>query len=347
MVTIDQNLIPQEVQAEVIQGVTQASAALSLATTQPMPTASQAIPVLGSLPTAGWISVGGRKPTTQMAWTSQILKAEEVAATIDVPLAYLDDAGFPVWENIQPRMIEALAKVIDEAIFFGVGAPASFPVGGIFAFSTGVALPAAPENDIAGLFNAALGTVEAQGLNPTGHAADVTTRALLRGSRTTTGEPLFVPSIAQANPDSVYGYPIFWSTGAAFDTTKAIDFTGDWTCLRVGIRQDVTVDQSDEATLVDADGKVLVSAFQEDKRIMRVHMRLGCVIGKPVTARAPAGAKPWAFIPPGLVTSSAAQMIARNGDGNGDEATGDEGTGNGVDLDDELVSATPSKSRSK
>lgn len=326
MVTLDSALIPQEVQAEVIQGVVQASVALSLAQTQPMPTGSQAIPVLGSLPTAGWVGApGGRKPTTQMNWTAQILKAEEVAATIDVPIAYLDDAGFPLWDNIQPRMVESLAKVVDEALLFGVGAPASFPVGGVMAFSTAVALPAAPEADIAGLFNAALATVEAQGLAPTGHAADITARALVRGARDTVGQPLFNPPTVDS-PGTVYGYPVSWSTGAAFDTTQAIDFTGDWTCLRVGIRQDVTIDQSDEAVLADSTGKVLVSAFQDDKRIMRVHMRLGAVIGKPVTAKAPSGAVPWAHIPPGLVTSTAAVLAATPSEDAAPSKSGNGGT---------------------
>lgn len=318
MVTLDQNLIPQEVQAAVIEGVINESAALTLASTQPMPVASQAIPVLGSMPTAGWIGVGERKPTTQMAWTSVVLKAEELAATIDVPMAYVDDAGFPLWSSIQPRMVEAVSKAIDEAVFFGVGAPASFPAGGVFANSAAVALPAAPENDIAGLYNAALGTVEATGLDPTGHAADVTVRSMLRGARTSTGEPLYVPEIAGAAPTaSVYGYPISWSRGAAFDTTQAISFTGDWSCLRIGIRQDVTVDYSDEAVLADASGQVLVSAFQEDKRIMRIHMRLGCVIGKPVTEKAPSGALPWAHIPPGLITGTATAPASGNGNGDG------------------------------
>jgi HK97 family phage major capsid protein len=319
MVTLDQNLIPMEVQQQVIQGVVNQSVALQLGQTQPMPTGSQAVPVLGSMPTAGWVGVGGRKPTTQMNWTALILKAEEVATTIDVPLAYVDDAGFPLWESIQPRMVEALATVIDEAILFGTGAPASFPVGGVFAASGAVALPAAPEADIAGLFNAALGYVEGQGLNPTGHGADVTVRSLLRGARTTTGEPLFVPSVTETNPDTVFGLPIQFSNGLAYDTTKAIAFSGDWTCLRIGIREDVTVDYSDEAVLADSTGKVLVSAYQEDKRIMRCHMRLGCVIGKPVTQKAPSGANPWAHIPPGLVTTTFA-AAPDNGGGrkNGD-----------------------------
>lgn len=303
MVTFDPSLIPVEVQSAVIQAVTETSVALRLATTQPMPTASATIPVLGSFPTAGWITSGGRKPMTQMNWTAESIHAEELAATIDVPTAYIDDAGFPLWDSIQPRMVEALALAVDEAVLFGTNAPATFPPGGVLANSFAVALPAAPQNDIAGLFNACLAHVEQQGLDPTSHAADVVTRSLLRGARTTTGDTLFVPSIAGGMPATVYGLPIAFSRGGAFDTTKAIDITGDWTCLRIGIRQDVTVDTSAEATLVDSTGKVLVSAFQDDKIIMRVHMRLGAVIGKPVTHKAPAGAEPWAHIPPGLVTS--------------------------------------------
>ena len=303
-VSFDPTLIPTEVQSAVIEAVTETSVALQLATVQPMPTAAATIPVLGSFPTAGWISTGARKPTTQMNWTAESIHAEELAATIDVPTVYIDDAGFPLWESIQPRMVEALALAIDEAILFGTGAPASFPAGGVFANSTAVALPAAPEDDIAGLFNAALGTVEAQGLLPSSHAADVVVRSLLRGARTNTGEPLYVPAIASGMPNTVYDLPIAFSRGGAFDTTKAIDFTGDWSCLRIGIRQDIQVDTSTEAVLADSTGKVLVSAFQDDKIIMRIHMRLGAVIGKPVTHKAPSGAIPWAHIPPGLVMSS-------------------------------------------
>jgi hypothetical protein len=80
-----------------------------------------------------------------------------------------------------------------------------------------------------------------------------------------------------------------------------VAFCGDWDCLRIGIRRDVTVDQSSEAVLADATGKVLVSAFQDDKVIMRVHMRLGAVIGQPFTTRLNAAAKPFSMIPPALV----------------------------------------------
>jgi HK97 family phage major capsid protein len=308
MTTIDPTLIPIEVQRQVIEGVVTQSAALQLATVQPMPTGAEAIPVLGSFPQAGWLSApGGRKTTTSMNWTAQQMKAEEVAAVIDVPIAYLLDAGFDIWGAIQPRMVEALAKAIDQAVLFGTAAPTSFPVGGVLAFSQAVAAPAAPANDMVGLYNATLSTVEAQGLEPNGIASDITVRGKLRGARTTQGQSLYVPAITEGMGDTIYGYPVAWSRGSAFDTTKAVSFTGDWTNLRIGIRQDVTVDQSDEGVLVDGSGNVIVSAFQDDKRLMRVHMRLGCVIGKPATAKAPGGALPWSHITTAVLPAMAQQ----------------------------------------
>jgi len=309
MVTFDQTLIPVSVQREIVQAVTNESVVLQLANVQPMPTGAETIPVLGSFPTAGFLSApGASKPSTTMSWTALQLKAEEVAAVIDVPTAYIDDAGFPLWESIQPRIVEAMALVIDKAVLFGTGAPASFPAGGVVAAanSTPVAtLPAAPQNDIAGLFNAVLSNVEAQGLVPNGIAAGISVKGSMRGARTTTGEPLFVPSVADVAPDRVYGEPIYWSVGSAFTPATAVAIAGDWTNLRIGVRQDVTVDQSAEATIYDATGKVLVSAFQDDKIIMRVHMRLGCVIGKPITQRQPSGAKPWSHFPTGLAAFEA------------------------------------------
>ena len=118
-----------------------------------------------------------------MTWTSTLLQAEEVAATIDVPKAYIDDAGFPLWDSISPRMVEALAFAIDEAILYGTSAPASFPTGGVLAFSTAVAAaPAAPAADIVGLFNSMLNTVEATGLDPSGFCNDITLKGKLRGA---------------------------------------------------------------------------------------------------------------------------------------------------------------------
>ena len=55
----------------------------------------------------------------------------------------------------------------------------------------------------------------------------------------------------------------------------------------IGMRRDMTFDMTNTGVIADDAGKVLISAFQDDMTLMKVHMRLACVIGKVVTARSP------------------------------------------------------------
>ena len=40
---------------------------------------------------------------------------EEIAATVAVPDAYIEDSGFPLWDEIRPLLTEAVSRVIDES----------------------------------------------------------------------------------------------------------------------------------------------------------------------------------------------------------------------------------------
>lgn len=293
------NLIPTSVSSSIIEGLTDTSVVLGLARRQPMPTASTTIPVIKTLPVSGWVNgTGGRKPATAVEWSSEVITAEEVAAVVAVPLALLDDAGIPIWTEIRALLTEALAYSIDSAILFGTNAPPSFIVGGIVTGAPvfGVEAPAVVGGDLAGAVSAAMGAVEAEGLLPTGHASDVRLRAALRNLRDANGVPIFAPSLTAGAPSVLWGLPIRFSTSGAFVPARADLITGDWTKLVVGVRQDMTWGESDDAVITDGAGAVLVNAFQDNQRIMRVSMRLGYVVGKPVTRMAGGAASPFAVV---------------------------------------------------
>src|SRR5262249_32811311 len=158
-------------------------------------------------------------------------------------------------------------KVLDAAILFGTGAPASFPAGGVLANSTLTAAGA----DYGITVSDAMGNVEAGGYNPTGHAADVTVKAELRSLRSAQGVPLFISTITEAGGETLYGLPIRFTQPGVMDLTKAEFFTGDWTKLIIGVRQDLRFDTSTDATLID--GTTVHSMFQEDSVAMRAYMR--------------------------------------------------------------------------
>jgi hypothetical protein len=61
-------------------------------------------------------------------------------------------------------------------------------------------------------------------------------------------------------------------------------FIGDWSKLIVGVRQDVTFDLSTDGVLLNTDGTIAVSAFQDDLALMRCYIRVGVVLGTPVKA---------------------------------------------------------------
>jgi HK97 family phage major capsid protein len=250
------------------------------------------IPIAGAFPVASFVSVGGRKAFTDFELSSKTMKAEEIAAIISIPQAYLDDASVDLWGYARPQLSQAIAVALDNAVIWGTGAPASYPAGGLVApaFSNIVAAGTDPLDSV----NLAMASVEAQGVPVTGHAADLAIKASLRGVRDAGGALLLGPAqVDNAAMSSIYGVPVIFNLTAP-DATK--DFiTGDWDALLVGVRQDISYDLSTEGIIADSAGVVLVSAFQDDQVLMRVHARFGVVVAQPVTPRAPTGAKPWAI----------------------------------------------------
>jgi HK97 family phage major capsid protein len=309
MPVLDSTLIPTAISSQIIGAVTDQSVVLKLANKQPMPTGAMSVPILKTLPVSGWVNGhGGRKPATTVEWTSDNIVPEEVAAVIAVPQSLIDDSGVPIWAAVQQAIVDAVTYSIDSAILFGENAPPSFPADGVagqaltngrVAHSPDAA--ADPAVDLAEAINLAMADVENDGLMPTGHAADVTLKSKMRGLRTTTGEPLFVPNISAGMYDTIWNLPVAWSASGAFDISIADLITGDWTKLIVGVRQDIRVETSTDGVIADAAGKVLVSAFQDDSVLMRVYARVGYVIGIPVSRRASGPAFPF-----GLVKSTGA-----------------------------------------
>jgi HK97 family phage major capsid protein len=282
-------VIPIEFSTQIIEEAVLQSAALQLGNLQPMGTSISEMPVPKTLPKAGWVSVaGGRKPYTDLALQTQTIKAEEVAAVTAIPDVYLEDSQINLWGWVRPRLAEAIAMAIDEAILFGINAPTSFPVGGV----VGAAQGDVTGFDAVDMVNQAMGLVEAQGLNVTGHAADLTVKSVLRGQRDRNNALLLGETqVDDLTVPTLYGVPIAYSSFAVADP----DFiTGNWASLIIGVRQDIRYNMDPSAVIADDAGKVVISGWQDNVTPLKVWARFGCAIVKPVTVRQPAGAVPFA-----------------------------------------------------
>lgn len=297
------NLIPSSVSAELIRGVYEGSSVMRLARTTRVPAGTTSIPVVSVMPTAAFVAArGGRKPATVIEWSSEKITPEEIACVVGIPDDFIEDNTFPVWDEVRPLLAEALAIALDDAVLWGIGAPASFPVGGVEAVA------GAPVDDVTPMdaVNLAMSVVEQSGLLPTGHAAGARAKPALRMMRDENGNLVYLPSLTQGAPDTLFGLPISFSQGFDGGTTAEL-LTGDWTKLVVGVRTDIRYELSTDGVLTDGAGVVTANAFQDDLTLMRVYMRVGAAIGIPVN-RAGDPTKPFALaeFTPGLAGEPAA-----------------------------------------
>lgn len=305
-------LIPEPVTREIIQGVTESSAVLRMGRRLPnMTSRTQSMNVLDMLPMAYWVDGDtGVKQTTKMAWDRKKIYAEELAVIVPIPEAVLDDSDYDIWGEVRPRIVEAFGKKIDEAVLFGTEKPNSWRSDIVStAVASGAVVAATDDvfNDILGV-NGVIAKVEESGFLPTGAMSAVKMRAILRGLKDTSGQPVFKTDMQGATQYALDGVPMVFPKNGAFDPEKALMILGDFNQLVYSIRQDVTYKLLTEATIIDPATKAVVySLAQQDMVALRAVMRLGWEIPNPINAFQPDDTKraPFAVYsyPTGSVTA--------------------------------------------
>lgn len=281
-------LIPEDAARSIIQNSIEQSAVLRRFRRVTLSRAQQRLPVLSAFPTAYFVDGDtGLKQTSKQAWANKYLNVEEIAVIIPIPEAVLDDTDFDLWNEIRPRGAEAIGRTLDAAVFFGVGAPASWPdaiadavdgAGNEYVRGTNNAAAGGLAEDI----NGVMATVEADGFDPSGFVTSRGFRWRLRGARDADGNRLMDVG---PNGDSVYGLPVDYTMSGLWPTAdhRPELFAGDWSQFVVGIRQDITAKILDQAVLTDGDGAVVYNLAQQDMVALRLVMRVAWQVANPMT----------------------------------------------------------------
>ncbi len=296
-------IIPHEYSQQIIQEATNASAVLQLAQIMPMGTKITELPVVGTLPQAEWVTGAGappagtgRKPYTDLRLVPQVITAEEISAVVAIPDQYLEDNTINLWTWARPKLAEAIAARLDHTVLFGgAGIPATFPVGGVASNTYSSAVTTAI--DAVDAVNQAMGRVETQGLNVTGHSGDTSAKGVFRGVRDENGSLLLgTEQVGQMQRPTLYGAPIAYAPYSSAGYAISEFFTGAWDYLVIGVRQDIRFRIDPSGVILGATTAASVSGFQDNVTPMKVWARFGCTIVKPVTPRVPGGAVPFSRI---------------------------------------------------
>lgn len=281
-------LIPEDVAREIIQGVPEMSSIMQLATRAPNMSRNQKrLPVLSTLPTAYFVNGDtGLKKTTSQAWDNKYLDAEELAVIIPIPEAVLDDTDYDIWGEVKPRIMEAFGIAFDNAVMFGINAPAIWPTdllaqatiaGNVVALGAGVDL----YDDLLGV-NGVISAIEADGYMATGHVGDMSMRGRYRGLRDALGQPLFKNSMQDNTRYELDNAPIVFPRNGTMDITRALQFSGDFKQIIYAMRQDITYKVLDQAVIQDNAGNIVYNLAQQDMVALRAVIRLAWQVPNPI-----------------------------------------------------------------
>lgn len=306
-------LIPEDVQREIVQSVEQKSAALQLMPHVRMKRAQQRIPVMSQLPTAYWITGAsldardiGMKQTTTLAWDNVYLNAEEMAVIVPISKNLLADMDYDFWSQVKPKVTEAFGVALDEAIFFGVNAPTTFPPSIVSGANSAGNLVVAGTSTVDYLddVNNGMAAVEADGYDVTGFWARRQVKAKLRGLRDSQKGLLFLPDTppsASVNTGALYGEKIVFSNaGLSGFATGAANYSmigGEWDQSMLAIRDDIDMEMFDTGVITDNGSPPVIqyNLLQQDMVALRVTARFAWAIPNPVNRQQPTKASRFPF----------------------------------------------------
>ncbi len=275
-----EDLIDEQVAAEIFQGVTKSSKALSMFRRLPNMTSDKTkLRVLDSLPVAYFVDEttnNGRKNTTKQAWDKKYINAAELAVIVPIKENVLNDASIDIWSEVRPRIVEAFAKKIDNAMFFGVDKPTDWRAGLVPSVISAGASVTETDNGLYSDINDTMVKVEESGYEVNGILGGVGLKGKFRMMTDKNGQPLNTTEIGSLNR--------FYMDNGVWDKDEATLIVGDFNQAVYAIRQDVTYKVLDQAVIQDTDGSILYNLAQEDMVALRVTMRLGWEIPNPVNA---------------------------------------------------------------
>lgn len=303
---------------EIIKPETSQSAALASFRTIRMSAGTASMPVLATLPTAGWVTDAGSgtptaasesKPTSKATWTDKNLVAEELAVIVPVHENTLADSKFDIWSEIRPLVAAEFGRLLDLAVFFGVNKPATWldPALVPGAIAAGNQIVEGTGIDLADDFNEAFGLVEDDEFDVNAAFTGRFLRRELRGLRDENNQPIYLDGLrSDNNTASIYGQDLRYLGNRAWNRDAATALVGDASKVVLGIREDVQVKLLDQATL-DMGGGNLVHLAQRDMVALRFKFRVAFA-----TAFSTAGGQPTDY-PFAVITPADA-----GGDGEGE-----------------------------
>lgn len=271
-------IVPEEFGSTLIDGLRRESAVASLARVERIGSNNRTYSVYSGRPEVDFVDEAGEKPVTGASFSQIYLNVKKLAAIVIYTEELLADAKEDPRLLVTPDVIGAFADKIDAHC---LGYAAGSAITGAFddeltstsqsneLGSTGDALALAVSN--------ALEDVEGNGYSPSGLVAASDVRAHLRNARSAFDDTAAVYTAGyNREPDTLYGLPLSYTSnldGFPAGSGNIAAVVGDFSHAILGIRQDITVKTSDQATV--SVGGTPVSLWSTNQVAVLWELRVG------------------------------------------------------------------------
>lgn len=273
-------LVPDQL-GDILQNtIARKSAVAALARKERLVGKREKFPVYAGRPTAAFVAEGGAKGVTGAEFSELTLNTKKIATNVIYTQELLEDARIDPRVLVSADVEGAFADLIDaHALGYAAGTAIAGSFDSELAETSQTVELGTTGDAFAVAVSAAISLIESNGGRANGIAAAMDVRGHLRDARATveTANPIYTAGYGR-EPDGIYGLPIEYTTnldGFAAAAGKKVAVVGDFTHAILGIRQDIGVRFSDQAT-IDVSG-TLHHLWQQNKVAAQWEMRVGFV----------------------------------------------------------------------
>ena len=264
-------LLPAEVSNEVLAKVQEASIVQTAALRVGLPGAGVSYQTITQDPVANWVEETAPKQVSNGIIGSKTMQPYKLAVIQAFSNEFRRDKN-ALYQELVRRLPNALAKKFDETVFFGT-APGS-------NFDTLENVNPLSLND--GVYDAFVDAIEQIGVasyDMNGIILSPQAEAEVLRAKDLQDRPLFIDSVQrEGSIGSALGRPVFRSRHA-FEAGEpdVVGFVGDWTKIRWGTVEDVSIKVSDQASL-QVDESTRIDLFQQNMFAILTEIEVGVLV---------------------------------------------------------------------
>lgn len=238
------------------------------------------VPVVTSKATAGWVSEGGQKPTTNSSLGIKTITPKKIAAISVVSAEVVRANPGNYMEILRADIAEAIAIAFDAAVLHGTSSP--FGAGQNLDATTKAVELGTTTQGAGGIYGdvvAGLKLLVDDKKKLNGFAFDSVVEPTFLGSVDANGRPLFVETPLEntasvITPGRLIGRSAFIGDGISAGTTRG--YGGDWSQIVWGSVGGITYDVSTETSVTI--GGVLTSLWEHNLVAIRAEAEFGVLI---------------------------------------------------------------------